>query len=241
MSGCESDAASPAPTPLSKAIMSELDNELKNFKRLKDKGYLDAEEFKEEKCSARARFNAKMNDRMKTRIGQADAATAAAAVTTKPLADSVDSDSDKDHAPAALGGRTVSTKPTPRKQAQRSRGNPTTPKTAVEQMHMQRKIVLESSSVLWFHDPQLGGEGDTSKEFTNTISALEAVAEVEFSVFRVEEEGTTVIGVCNICEGNDKQLRIHVDMNRLLYYNNNTTAYYTLIYKSWPKTRRLHG
>ena len=56
MSGCESDAASPAPTPLSKAIMSELVNELTNFKRLmiKDKGYLaslvDAEEFKEEKC-----------------------------------------------------------------------------------------------------------------------------------------------------------------------------------------------
>ena len=88
------------------------------------------------------------------------------------------------------------------------------PKTAVEQMQIQRKIVLESSSsVLWFHDPQLGGEGDTSKEFTNTISALEAVAEEEFAVFRVEEEGTTVIGVCNICEGNDKEYSVQLGVS----------------------------
>ena len=46
MSGCESDA-SPASTPLTKSIMSELDNELKNLKRNKDKRDLDAEEFKE--------------------------------------------------------------------------------------------------------------------------------------------------------------------------------------------------
>ena len=87
------------------------------------------------------------------------------------------------------------------------------PRTAVEQMQIQRKILLKSSSVLWFHDPQLGGEGDTSKEFTNSISALEAVAEEEFSVFRVEEEGTTVIGVCNICEGNDKEYNVQLGVS----------------------------
>ena len=76
MSGCVSDA-SPASTPLTKSINSEFDNELKNLRRRNDKGYLDAEEFKEEKCGARTRFNTRMNDRMQNKIGEAAAATAA--------------------------------------------------------------------------------------------------------------------------------------------------------------------
>lgn len=212
MSGCESDD-SPASTPLTKTIMAEYNKELKNLKRNKDRGYLDAEEFKEDKCGARTRFNTRMNDRMKTKIREAAAANAAAAATTKRLAESVDSDSDKDHAPPALAWRRLLTEPTPSTHTKRSRGNPAMPRTAVEQMQIQHKIVLESSSVLWFHDPQLGGEGDTSKEFTNTISALEAVAEEEFDVFRVEEKGTTVIGVCNICEGNDKEYNVQLGVS----------------------------